>query len=131
MHTFTQVTIVMANIPGQLAKVGDTMRGAGVNISAISCSEGKDQSAVHMIVDDVDSAKTALKGMGTVSTSEVIGFKMKNKPGAIGMIGRACAAAGVNVRNMYATTCGPEAMVFVCVDDIAKAKAAEVWRDVV
>jgi hypothetical protein len=130
MQTATQVNITMPNVPSSLAKVGDKLRASDVNISAITCTEGKDSTVIHLIVDDVETAKIVLKELGHVSTTSVIGFKMKNKPGAIAGIGRACAAAGMNIGMIYATTCGKEAMVYVTVADIDKAVTTmKNWED--
>lgn len=123
MQTAVQVNIAMPNVPSSLAMVGDKLRSNSVNINAITCTEGKEKTIIHLIVDDVDTAKIVLKELGPVTTTNVLGFKMKNKPGAIASIGRACAAAGINIGMIYATTCGKEAMVYVTVEDSAKAMA--------
>lgn len=121
MRTDTQLNITVPNVPSSLAKVCDKLRSANVNIVAITCTEGEHQTIIHLVVDDLDTAKMALHGTGTVTTTDIIGFQMKNTPGMIASLGRACAAAGINIGNIYATTCGKEAMVYVTVDDIARA----------
>jgi hypothetical protein len=115
MELATQVTVTMKNVPSSLAKVGDKLRASDVNIEAISCTEGKDSTAIHLIVSDPDTAKIVLRELGTVKAEEVLALKMKNKTGAIADIGRALAAAGINIGIIYATTCGKEAMVYVTV----------------
>ncbi len=117
MEIGVQVNITMPNVPSSLAKVGDRLRASEVNIGAISCTEGKSQTVIHMILDDTETGKLVLKELGPVTTTPVLGFKMRNRPGAIAGIGRACAAAGVNIGMIYATTCGKEAMVYVTVED--------------
>ena len=121
MHIVEQVNIVMPNVPSSLAKVGDRLRSADVNIEAISCSEGTGSSAIHLIVSDPETAKLVLKNLGTVSSTDVIAVKVKNVPGVIADIGRACAAKGLNVRTIYATTCGKEAMAYVSIDDVTQS----------
>ncbi len=123
MDTAVQVNITMPNMPSSLAKVGDKLRAAEVNISAICCTEGKMQTIIHLIVDDTDTGKIVLKELGPVTTTDVLAFKMKNKPGAIAGVGRACAAAGINIHTIYATTCGKEAMVYIAVEEIEQALA--------
>ncbi|TSC57412.1 MAG: hypothetical protein Greene041619_1183 [Candidatus Peregrinibacteria bacterium Greene0416_19] len=126
VHAVTQVSITMPNVPSSLAKVGDRLRAASVNISAISCTEGPQQTIIHLIVDDMETAKIVLKELGAVTITEVLAFKMKNFPGAIASIGREFAAADINIRNIYATTCGKEAMVYVVVEDVQAAM--ELWK---
>lgn len=118
MEPALQVTVAMPNVPSSLAKVGDKLRAAGVNIDAISCTEGPQQTLIHLIVDDPETAKLVLKDLGEVTMEHVLALKMRNKPGAIANIGRACAAMGVNIGMIYATTCGKEAMVYVAVGDV-------------
>lgn len=121
MQIAEQVNVTMPNVPSSLAKVGDKLRAANVNIDAICCTEQADSTVIHLIVDDVDTAKLVLKDLGTVTTNEVLELKMRNTPGAIANIGRACAASSFNIHLIYATTCGKEAMVYVKVDDPATA----------
>lgn len=123
MQTAVQVNVTMPNVPSSLAKVGDKLRSSDVNISAICCTEGKNNTIIHMILDDVETGKLVLKELGHVSTTDVLAFKMRNKPGAIAAIGRACAAAQINIGIIYATTCGKEAMVYVTVPDVDDAVA--------
>ena len=129
METALQLNVIIPNVPGNLATVSDKLRAANVNINAIACTEGSPTTIIHLIVDDVDTAKIVLQPTHKVSVTEVLAFKMKNKPGAIASIGRACAGAKLNIRNIYATSAGKEAMVYVVPDDIAKAKELlESWK---
>jgi hypothetical protein len=129
MQRAVQVNITMPNVPSSLAKVGDKLRAADVNISAISCTEGKTSTTIHLIVDDVETAKLVLKDLGTTTTTEVLAVKMKNTPGAIASIGRALAAADINIGVIYATTCGKEAMVYVTVPDATEAlRKMDAWE---
>lgn len=129
METAVQVNITMPNVPSSLAKVGDKLRSADVNIEAITCTEGPEKTVIHLILDDPETAKIVLKELGPVSVTDVLGFKMKNDPGAIANIGRACAAAGINIGMIYATTCGKEAMVYVTVPDVQEAsERVKIWE---
>jgi len=130
MDTTTQINIAVPNVPSSLARVSDKLRASGINISAITCTEGPSQTVIHLIVDDPETSKIVLKEFGMVTTTQVLSIRMKNSPGAIASIGRECAAAGVNIRNIYATTCGKEAMVYISVDDIQTALSQlKVWKD--
>ncbi len=122
MGTAVQLNVPLPNTPGSLAGLSDRLRAADVNINAICLTEGKGTSTAHLIVDDPETAKLMLQTQYKVSETEVLTFKMKNQPGAISAIARACAAARINIRSVYATTYGREATVFVVVDDIAKAQ---------
>jgi hypothetical protein len=103
--------------------MSDALRAVNVNIEAICCTQRDSTTTVHLIVNDVDEARAALKTLGKVTTEEVFTFVMKDKPGTIFSIARACAGAGVNIRNIYATTHQKEgkAAIYLLVDDIEKA----------
>jgi hypothetical protein len=129
MEPVEQVNVSMPNVPSSLAKVGDRLRSANVNIDAISCTEKADDTIIHLICDDPETAKLVLKDLGTVSSTSVLALKMRNKPGAIANIGRACAAVGMNIHLIYATTCGKEAMVYVGLDNVEGAiEALKKWE---
>jgi hypothetical protein len=130
MQAVLQLNITMPNIPSSLAKVGDKLRAANVNIGAINCTEGTTHTIIHLIVDDPETAKIVLAELGPVTVSKVLAFKVKNAPGAIASIGRAFAAANLNIRSVFSTTFGKEAMAYVTVNDIEKAiEALRSWED--
>lgn len=122
MVTVTQIDVQIPNRPGSLAQISDKLRAADVNISAINGIEGTPNCTLHLIVDDPETAKFVLQTQYKVGTTDVLAFKMKNTPGAIATIARACAAANINISNIYATSYGKEATVYVVVDDIEKAR---------
>ncbi len=120
----TQLNVGIPNNPGSLARMSDKLRSAEVNIEALFCTDGEKHSVVHLILDDVETAKLVLRDLGEVTTTEVLAFEVKNKPGAIAQVARLCAGAGINIRHIYATSLGKDAMCYLAVDDIEKAKKA-------
>lgn len=122
MIILTQLNVLLPNAPGSLAKLGDILRAANVNITAISCTEGTNKTLVHLVVDDPDTARIILKSQWEVTTNPVLSFILGNKPGAIASLGRACTVAGINIKNIYSTSCGREAMVILAVEDVTKAQ---------
>ncbi len=121
MELATQLNISMPNLPGSLAKVCDKLRAADVNIEAVYCNEGTPETSIHLIVDDLETAKIVLGEMGKVTATSVLSFTMKNRPGGLAYVARMCAGAGINIRYVYSTTHGKEATVFIGVDDVEKA----------
>lgn len=119
MKIVRQLNITLPNHPGTLARISDILRAADVNIDALFCEENS-STAVHLIVDDVETAKMVLREVSPVTETTVLAVPSKNKPGTIAQIARKCAGAGINIRNIYATTLGKEAMVYLIVDDPEK-----------
>ncbi len=100
----------------------DVLRSADVNVEALFCTAGEKETVVHVIVDDTETAKMVLPDIGTLTTTEVLAIQIKNTPGAIAKIARMCAGGGINIRHVYATSLGKEAMCYLAVDDLEAAK---------
>lgn len=122
MKTAIELGVSIPNHPGSLAHLSDMLRAAGVNIEALFCSERSKDSSVYLVVNDPETAKIVLQKIGKVTEVEVVAILLKNKPGAIANLARTCAGAGVNINHIYASSLGKEAMVYLAVDDIEKAK---------
>ena len=122
METAIQINVQLPNNPGALARMSDMLRAADVNIEALFSTDGEKESVVHLILDDVETAKVVLRDVGTVTTTDVLAVQVKNKPGAIAQVARICAGAQINICHIYATSLGKEAMVYLAVDDFEKAK---------
>lgn len=124
MKIETQLNIGIENNPGSLARMSDILRAADVNIEALFCTDGEKQTVVHLIVDDVETAKMVLRPIGEMTVAEVLAIPVKNTPGAIAQIARRCAGAQINIRHIYATSLGKDAMVYLGCDDIKRAMEA-------
>lgn len=121
MEAVQQITVAMPNIPSSLAKLGDRLRAADVNILGMTCTEGRPNTSIHLVVDDPETAKIVLREIGTVSTRPILSLTIKNKPGAIASVARDCAAAGINIRNFYTTLGGREGIAYIDCEDADKA----------
>jgi len=119
----TDFTITMEDRPGSLAKLGESMGKAGINIEGACAVTGGGKGEVHILVGDAPAARSALKaaGIAVASEREVLVVDAKDRPGELGRISRKLADAGVNIQLFYIST----GMKFVfAVDDAKKAKAA-------
>ena len=124
MKIVMQLSVSVPNHVGSLARLSDMLRAADVNIEALFCTEGKTETMVHLVVNDPETAKMVLRKIGDVSAMDVVAYRVSNKPGAIADLARTCAGAGINIRHIYATSLGKEAMCYLEVDDMDKAKKA-------
>ena len=119
----TDFMITMEDRPGSLAKLGETMGRAGINIEGACAVTGGGKGEVHILVPDAAAARSALKaaGIAVAGEREVLVVDAKDRPGELGRITRKLADAGVNIQLFYIST----GMKFVfAVDDPKKAKAA-------
>lgn len=119
----TDLTLTMQDRPGELAKLGETLGKAKVNIEGGCAVTGAGKGEIHILVEDAAAARAALKGAGiaVAAEREVLVVDAKDRPGELGGITRKFADAGVNIQLFYIST--GKKLVFG-VDDTKKAKAA-------
>lgn len=128
--TTQQLSIFMENKPGQLVKVTETLKEAGIDIRAMSLADTKDFGIVRMIVSDTDKAQAAMRDKGFMSTiTQVMCIAMDDHPGGLSKITELMAQAEVNIDYLYAciTVIGKDAYIVMHVDD--EKKASKVLTD--
>jgi hypothetical protein len=122
----TNVTVILKDEPGQLAKLGAATGAAGVNIEGMCAFTGEGRGIIHLLIDDdaVQRAVAALEraGMGIADRREVLVVDVANQPGSLGELARELSATGVNIELLY-TTFGGIRLV-IATDDLDSARAA-------
>jgi hypothetical protein len=119
----TDLTVRVEDRPGELARLGEALGGAGVNVDGFSATATGGQGEIHLLVEDAGSARSAVEGAGIQVTGEreVLVVDAPNNPGELGKAARRLADAGVNIEVAFPTADGR--LVFG-VDDIGKARGA-------
>jgi hypothetical protein len=119
----TNLTVVLADKPGQLATIGEATGAAGVNIEGMCAFTGEGRGIVHLLIadDQVGRAIDALKsaGMGIADQREVLVVDVANHPGSLGELARMLAGAGVNIELLYTTFGGVK--LVIATDDMESA----------
>ena len=122
----TDVTVILENRPGELARLGEVLGDAGVNIGGMAAFTGEGRGVIHLLIDDdkVERCVGALEaeGMGVADTREVIVVDIDDRPGSLGELTRRLAAENVNVDLAYTTFGGVK--VVIATDDMANALRA-------
>jgi hypothetical protein len=122
----TDLTVILKDRPGELARLGEAAGGAGVNIQGLAAFTGDGRGVVHVLVGDdhVARATQALReaGMGIADEREVLVVDVVDRPGSLGELARELAEAGVNIDLAY-TTFGGVRLV-IATDDLDSARAA-------
>ena len=122
----TDLTVILENRPGELARLGALLGDAGVNIRGLAAFTGEGRGVIHLLVDDdaVDRCVGALEGdgMGVADTREVIVVDIDDRPGSLGELTRRLAAENVNVDLAYTTFGGVK--VVIATDDMDNAQRA-------
>ena len=100
----TDFTIILEDRPGELARVGEALGNAGVNIEAVSGVVTDGRGVVHLVVEDADAARSAFAGAGIEVAGAADAWLMDiddDQPGGLGRIARKLADAGVNIEVFY------------------------------
>lgn len=117
------LTVILEDRPGTLAKLGETLGKAGINIDGCCGFPSEGKGVIHVLVGDAGKSTKVLKDaeLEVRDEREVLVLDIEDKPGAFGELCRRIADAGVNVDLCYLAT--NTRLVIGC-DDIEKAKAA-------
>ncbi len=119
------LTVVLQDRPGELARLGQATGEAGVNLQGMCAFTGEGRGIIHILVDDAKTgaARQALEeaGMGVADEREVLVVDIEDRPGTLGELARSLAEASVNIELAY-TTFGVK--LVIATDDIDSARAA-------
>ena len=121
----TDLMISTEDRPGELARIGEALGDAGINIEGV-CGFGMEgRGIIHLFVMDATPANAALDGAGLKVEGEadaILSDPMGpvDDPGLMGKIARRVADAGINIRVLYTAT---NNRAVVVTDDNARAMA--------
>jgi hypothetical protein len=120
------LTVVLQDRPGELARLGEAAGSAGVNIQGMCAFTGEGRGIIHVLVDDpkASAARRALEdaGMGVADEREVLVVDMEDRPGTLGELARTLGEANVNIELVYTTFGGIK--LVIATDDLESARAA-------
>jgi hypothetical protein len=122
----TDLTVILADRPGELARLGEITGTAGINIRGFAAFTGEGRGVIHVLLDDDDvpRAREALHqaDMGIADEREVLVVDVVDRPGSLGELARELADANVNVDLAYTTFDGVR--IVIATDDLANARTA-------
>jgi hypothetical protein len=120
----SDLTVYLDDRPGELARLGEVLGKADVNIEGFcAVTTGGGQAEIHVLVDDPTPAFDALAAAGieVASEEEVAVVDVEDNPGVLGDVTRKLGDSGVNLTLAYMAT--STRLVFAA-DDLAQVKAA-------
>ncbi len=123
------ITIILENVPGKLADLGETLGRNGINMEGICGFPLKDEAFIHILVEDGPKSRDILEQAGyqVSAVREVLiltgqpGTNSLGQPGTGGEIARKIGNAGVNIDLIYFAGLN---RLIIGVDNLKKAKAA-------
>ena len=119
-----QISIFLANKPGTLAAVADSLADAKINIIAFTVADAVDHAVVRMVVSNPVKAIHILGEAGMlVLETDVIALTLNNKPGVMAQIAKLFGKAKVNIDYAYGSTRGArgKSILFIKPSDLKKA----------
>jgi hypothetical protein len=119
------LTVILHDRPGELAKLGETTGLAGVNILGMCAMTGEGNGVIHILVDDdrASAVHQALEsaGMGVASERQALVIDVEDRPGSLGETARRLADANVNIELAYSTFGGIKLVIVT--DDLESARS--------
>lgn len=99
----TEIIVEVLDRPGQLAKIGEVLGDAGVNIVAAAAVSCGGASRIHLVVDDESAALVALKRaeIKVARSREVLVVTLDDRPGELGRFARSLADRDLNISALY------------------------------
>lgn len=122
-----QLSVMVNNEKGELARVTRTLAEAGVNLKAMSIADTEHFGILRVIVSDTEKATDALKSIGCLTRiTEVVGVKISDRPGKLAEALEVLNQAGINMEYLYAFCARTEkhAYMVLRVTDNAAAESA-------
>ena len=120
------LTVILQDRPGELARLGQATGEAGVNIQGMCAFTGEGRGVIHLLFDEDQSgvARKALEqaGMGVADEREVLVIDVEDRPGSLGELARSLGEASVNIEFVYTTYGGIK--LVVATDDMESAREA-------
>ena len=102
------LTVNLENMPGTLAKLGEALGNAGINIEGVCGLAGAGGGAgeVHILVQSAEMTRSALEEVGISCDAErdVEVISILDQPGEMGRHLRRIADANVNLDLVYLAT---------------------------
>jgi len=121
----TEIAIESADRPGVLAEIGELFGERGINITAAAAFTHEGRGQLHFVVEDADQALRALDeaSIKVLSSHEVLGVSLDDRPGELGRFSRKLAEAGINIISFYTSGAGAgDKEIIMAVDNVAAAR---------
>lgn len=122
-----QLSVYLDNRPGTLAEVIDLLGVNGINMLALSLSEGLEIGYLRITVDQCEAARACLEAAGhLVLDRDVILLEVANRPGGLAAAIDRLSARDINIEYAYsADSPRPDhSLIVVRVDNVEQALSA-------
>jgi hypothetical protein len=122
----TDLTVILSDEPGELARLGEITGTAGINIRGLAAFTGEGRGFIHLLIDDDVVARACEElddaGISVADEREVLVVDIQDRPGSLGELARELSEANVNIDLAYTTFGGVK--LVIATDDMENARAA-------
>jgi len=109
----TEFTIRLANRPGMLADLTESLAYAGVEIEALAAYGLDEDGFVRLVVQDPTVARRALRKAAVVASERpILTTVISHEPGSLARMTRQLAHAEVNIDALYLLNSTPDGLEF-------------------
>jgi hypothetical protein len=120
-----EVTVTIVNKIGVLADISKLLSEKGINIEAVAGYAVNKEAKIMLVADDEVRCMDALKKAGyeSIKENEVIVLELENKTGVLKQISAILVDNGIDIKQIYGTTCasGCPAKIILSTSDNEKA----------
>ena len=118
------IAIVLENVPGSLANLGEILGKMGINMEGMCGVPLKEESMVHILVEDETTARWALEeaGFEVRAVREVLVLDISDIAGKAGGGGKLARKLGNNRINIDLIYLAENNRIVLGVDDLDKAR---------
>ena len=126
MRVVKQISIVIDNAPGTLARITRAVRDEGINVVGFAAWGEPDHGIVRMVCDMPLKALDLLESAGMVAfTTDVLEIARQNQPGQLMDVAETLADARININYSYGSAAeGGSSSFYLGVSDVAGARSA-------
>jgi hypothetical protein len=118
--------IHLSHRPGELSRATQALARKGVNLKSIAGMAIGNQGLLHLIPDDVEAARSALRESNIpFDESEVVTVLLENQAGEVEVVADKLTNAGINLQAIYVVGLdGDLVELAIVADDPKKTKKA-------
>lgn len=125
--TIPQLSVFLGTSNTSLARMTETLAGAGINVWAISMSFESSYGVARILVDAPQQARELLSRSGfAVNAADVVAVRTPNRAGTLARVTKALADADIPLEYMYGSLAPGATEVAIVIRTSQMAKALDV-----